>query len=93
MEVASSLPGSKIVVKGVLSASDRLDYVFLNETAKNLGYRFVWHHAGRFVVRWRETERAYAIKPNSDLSTILASLKDISDDCANVICTEREYAK
>ena len=73
-EVASALPNCKIFVNEVLSSIDQLDYLSLKETAKKLGFKYVWHKAGRYLVRWREGERAHAIKTHADITTILNSI-------------------
>ena len=74
-EVASSLPECQIFVNEVLSISDQRDYLSLKETAKRLGFKYVWHHAGKFLVRWREGQSAHAIETPADISAILASLQ------------------
>ena len=74
-DVASSLPDCKIFVNEVLSTTVQRDYLSLKETAKRLGFRYVWHRAGRFLVRWREGHRAHAIKTPADISAILASIQ------------------
>ena len=50
-DVAISLPDCKTFVNEVLSTTVQRDYLSLKETAKRLGFRFMWHWAGSFLVR------------------------------------------
>ena len=73
-ELAGSLPDCKILVNEVLSPSDFADYLSLKDTAKKLGFKFVWYSNGRILVRWREREKVHPVGTASDLSVIMASL-------------------
>ena len=61
----------------VLSTTDHLDYLFLKDAAKRIGFKYVWHRSGRFLVIWREGKRPRAIKLHCDLSAILPSIKSV----------------
>ena len=74
-EVACALPDTKIFVNEVLSTTDHLDFLSLKQTAKRMGFKYVWHRSGRFLVRWKEGDRAHAIRTHSDLSAILSFIK------------------
>ena len=73
-EIALALPDTKIFINEVLSSSDHLQYISVKETAKSLGFRFVWHSNGSFLVRWRDKMKSYAVKSISDLNAIHRSL-------------------
>ena len=60
-EIACALPDTNIFVNEVLSTTDHLDYLSLKETAKRMGFKYVWHRSGRFLVEWKEGERCHAI--------------------------------
>lgn len=38
--------------------------------AKNLGFKFVWHNNGKFLVRWKNGERAFTFNTVTDLNVI-----------------------
>ena len=61
-EVATALPDKKIFIKEVLSSTARNQYIFIKETAQRLGFKFVWHSSGDFLVRWRNGMRVHIVK-------------------------------
>ena len=61
-EIALALPDTKMFINEVLSSSDRLQYASLKETAKSLGFRFVWYSNGSFLVSWRDKMKSHAVK-------------------------------
>ena len=69
-EVASFLPDRKIFIYEVLSPLDQLQYITIKETAKSLGFKFVWHCAGRFLVGKMNGLRAHVVTSVSDLHII-----------------------
>ena len=77
-EVASALPDIKIFVNEVLSSTDQSRYILIKEAAKNLGFKFVWHCAGKSLVRWENRMRSHVVRSVSDLHTILESLGAIN---------------
>ena len=76
-QVASALPDKKIFVNEVLSTNERVKYISIKDTAKSLGFKFVWYCSGQFLVRWREGMRSFAVESISDLTTIVHSQKTI----------------
>ena len=74
-EVASALPDKKIFINEVLSPSNQLQYLSVKEAAKSLGFKFVWHSAGRFLARWREGMRVHEVQSVNDLYAILQTYK------------------
>ena len=79
-EVASALPDSKIFINEVLSVPDRNQYTSLKDTAKRLGFEYVWYCTGNFLVRWRNGIKSHAVKLVSDLNYILKSLYNFNSD-------------
>ena len=73
-EVSSALPDRKIYVNEALSSTDQSRYILIKEAAKNLGFKFVWHCAGKFLVRWENRLRSQIVRSVSDLYTIIKSL-------------------
>ena len=69
-ETACALPNRKIFINKVLSPLDQLRYIPIKVTAKSLGFKFVWHCAGRFLVRRTNGARAHIINSLSDLHII-----------------------
>ena len=51
-EISYALPDTNIFVNEVFSTTDHLDYLSLKETAKTMGFKYVWHRSGRFLFRW-----------------------------------------
>ena len=49
-------------------------YLSIKDTAKKLGFKYVWHCTGKFLVRWNDNNRSHSIKSISDLQTITNSL-------------------
>ena len=86
-EVAIALPDTKIFINEVLSTSDRTRYISVKETAKRLGFKYVWYSNGDFLVRWRDRMRSHKVRTISDLDTILRSLNTPSH-CYNNIPTK-----
>ena len=72
-DLLATLPNSKILVNEVLSPSEYNNYLSLKEAAKKNGFKYVWHMAGRVLVRRSETERVHVISTVSDLTVILGS--------------------
>lgn len=77
-EVASALPDTKIFVNELLSPVNQLQYISIKETAKSLGFKYVWHCTGRFLVRWKGGMRAHEVKSISDLYSIMQTHKHTS---------------
>ena len=69
-EFSSRIPSTKIIINDVLSSSDYKKYLALKPIAKNLGFTFVWHCGGKFLVRWKHHQRAYSFNSVSDLNAI-----------------------
>lgn len=64
------IPDRKILINELLPQQTFRLFNELKPVAKNLGFKFVWHSRGRFLVRWRAGERAHHFSSISDLRTI-----------------------
>ena len=42
----------------------------LKITAKKLGFKYVWHRRGSFLIKWRDRERSHVFNTAADLSAI-----------------------
>ena len=73
-EIISALPDSRIFINEVLSTTDQSNYLSIKETAKKLGFKYIWHCSGNILVRWNNNMRSHLIRSVSDLSTIMESL-------------------
>ena len=73
-EIATALPNSRIFINEVLSTSDRLLYLSIKDTAKSLGFKYVWHCSGKFLVRWADNCNSHLIRSLSDLTLVTKSL-------------------
>lgn len=73
-EVATALPDKRIFINEVLSSSDRNIYTAIKETAQRLGFKFIWHSSGDFLVRWGKKSKAHIIRSVTDLNIIYQSL-------------------
>ena len=69
-ELASALLDRKIFINEVLSTIEQHNYFRIKDTAKSLGFKFVWHCNGRFLVRMRQETRSHEINTVNDLYTI-----------------------
>ena len=69
-DLTSRIPPTKILINDVLSSSEYKKYQTLKPIAKNLGFAFVWHSGGKFLVRWNNNQRAFTFNSITDLNTI-----------------------
>ena len=51
-----------IYINEVLSFSNRAHYVSIKDTAVKLGFKYVWHSAGKILVKWKDNVRAHLIR-------------------------------
>ena len=68
----------KIFINEALSPPAQAQYILIKESAKNLGFKYIWHCAGRFLVRWTGGIRAYEVKSISDLHTIIHTQRNLN---------------
>ena len=73
-ELASSLPDCKILINEIFSSSEFTEYIWLKDTDRKLGLKFIWYCNGRILVWWKERERIHVIKTASNLGVVMASL-------------------
>ena len=69
-ELLKRLPPTKIIINDVLPSTEYKTYTSLKTIAKNLGFAFVWHSRGKFLVRWSNKDRAHTFQSITDLNTI-----------------------
>ena len=69
-ELLSRLPISKILINDVLTSSEYRNYTSLKNMTKNLGFPYVWHNDGKFLVRWKKNEKAFYFTTVTDLNII-----------------------
>ena len=69
-ELASRLPCTKIFINESLSSSENKSFKSLKSIAKSIGFRFVWHRGGKFLVRWNLGMPEHYISNPSDLHVI-----------------------
>lgn len=60
-EAAGHVIASKIFINENLPSVIYKDFLGLKTIAKSLGFKFVWHKAGRFLVRRVEREREHIV--------------------------------
>ena len=68
--LATTMPDRKIFINEVLS-SERANYNSLEDAAIKNGFKFVWHSAGRVMVRRSQNERVHVVISLADLAVIL----------------------
>ena len=69
-EVVDALSHTKILINEVLSSADYTRYQVLKEASKKAGFKYVWHSAGKVLVRIGEREQVHAKRSVSDLSAV-----------------------
>ena len=69
-ELLSRLPITKIIINDALSSSEYKQYLSLKSIAKKLGFAYVWHSGGKFLVRWKNKQRAFSFNNVTDLNAI-----------------------
>ena len=72
------MPDKKILINEVLSSTERTQYKIIKNTAKNLGFKFVWYNNGDFLVRWRNNTKTHSVRTESDLLSIIQFIKNQS---------------
>ena len=72
-EATAALSHTKILVNEVLSSADYTSYQVLKDAAKKIDFKYVWHSAGKVLVRRGERDRVHAVNSVSDLSALLAT--------------------
>ena len=65
-------------INEVLSPSNKAQYILTKETAKKLGFKYVWHCTGKFLVWWNGQMRSHVVRSVSDLQRIIRSQTNIN---------------
>ena len=74
-EDASNTLATNIYINEVLNMESFKSFRSLKAIAKSIGFKYVWHRRGSYLVRWRDGERAYVFTSATDLSIIAACYK------------------
>ena len=57
-------------------STERIQFKIIKNTAKNLGFQFVWYNNGDFLVRWRNKMKTHSVRTESDLHSIIRFIKN-----------------
>ena len=74
-EDASNTLATNIYINEVLNMESFKSFRSLKAVAKSIGFKYVWHHRGSYLVRWQNGERAHVFTSATDLSVIAACYK------------------
>ena len=67
------MPNRKIFINDALSNFEFKRFLILKDIAKDLGYKYIWHRAGKILVRRGDQDRrVHVIETVADLSAISA---------------------
>ena len=75
----SSLPPTKIIINSVLSSVEYKHFSSLKVSARSLGFKYVWHKDGRFLVKRKSGDRAHYFTSATELRAIWACYSDKED--------------
>lgn len=78
-DLAANVPKRKIFVNEMLPHTKYESFKSLKPIAKGLGFKYVWHSGGRFLVRRRTGERAHVFASASDLHAIQSAYVSSSE--------------
>ena len=71
-----NLPPTKIIINSVLSSIEYKQFSSLKTVARSLGFKFVWHKEGKFLVKRRSGDRAHYFSSVTELRAIWACYSD-----------------
>ena len=75
---------SKIHFNEVLSKFKYNSFKNLKEMAKKLGFKYIWHRKGSFLVKWRDGEKSHTFKTAADLKALASiCMKDRATQTSN----------
>lgn len=69
-DFVSRVPTTKLIINEVLSSTEYHRFKTLRKHAKNIGFKYVWHVAGRFLARWDSTGRTHFFNSTDEIDTI-----------------------
>ena len=76
-ETSNSLTQRKIFINELLNKNSFLEFQSLKEIARGLGFKYIWHRGGRFLVKRRDGELSHTFNTASDLHAIIASYGNV----------------
>ena len=68
---------SNIYISEALNLKMFNTFQSLKKVAKGLGFKYIWHCKGSFLVKWNDGERAHVFESAADLSAIALSYKTL----------------
>ena len=74
----SNLSPTKIIINTVLSSIEYKHFSSLKVIARNLGFKYVWHKEGRFLVKRMSGDRAHYFTSATELRAIWECYSDRS---------------
>ena len=81
----SGVPPTKIILNSVLSPQEYKHYSALKDIARNLGFKYIWHREGKFLVKRRTGDRLHYFTSAVELRAIWACYSDKDDNTATEI--------
>ena len=63
----SNLSPTKIIINSVLSSLEYKHFSSLKVVARNLGFKYLWHKDGRFLVKRKSVDHAHYFTSATDL--------------------------
>ena len=75
-ETYNSLIQSKIFSNEFLSKEQFLEFNHLKSIARGLGFKYIWHRDGRFLIKKRNGENTYEFSSSADLHALSALYTD-----------------
>ena len=80
----SGIPPMKIILNSVLSPQEYKHYSALKDLARNLGFKYIWHREGKFLVKRKTGDRSYYFTSAVELRAIWECYSDKDENTAMV---------
>ena len=74
------LPTIKIIINSVLSSQEYKHYSALKDIARNLGFRYIWHKEGKYLVKRKTGDKSHYFTSAEELRAIWACYSDRDDN-------------
>ena len=72
----------KILLNSVLSPQEYKHYSALKDIVRNLGFRYIWHREGKFLVKRKTGDRSHYFTSAVELRAIWACYSDMDENTA-----------
>ena len=66
----SRIPTSKIIINSVLTPAEYKNFSSLKNLAKQLGFKYIWHKDGKFLIKRKNGDRPHYITSETDIRAI-----------------------